>query len=455
LQLILCILGEDTDPAGQCYFLPDRSVSVIGLIPQGGSYLCTASSLDPSTQERFGLRIVVVWKQELPRPQSPSGWGDGGCVVLKDGSVSLHGSFLGGLGSYNCSTTSPNTISKVWIQVLGLEEGLSTSIMPTVPLPNGTLVAYRGFNVSFNCSGPPSLPSQTLSWGFRGAGPGNGSLATGSGTWLGLRIPDIQPSDQGDYWCQSQNGSSGQGSNRSTQLLVYYVPAQHPDCLWRSGQNLSEAQQFICSWPGAYPAPSLRWVDIHQGPDTTEQDHMYVVAQTDSLVVTLNRSQLSEGQTLKCIAQHPVLQQGEDKSCLLHFKLPFPEGKPLVTALEQSDVTLRCSEARSVPPASTTWRRGVEQEEILPGSRYLVVQEGPEVRLTIHNLTKEDEGVYFCRSKNPLGVRELEVYLTIKAQSAFTGAIVGVFIAALIVGIGAIAAKLVYSSRDRICLGTG
>ena len=77
-------------------------------------------------------------------------------------------------------------------------------------------------------------------------------------------------------------------------------------------------------------------------------------------------------------------------------------------------MTLICMEDSSVPPANTTWRRGAEQVEIKPGSKYLVAESGTELRLTIYNVSKEDEGIYFCRSENPLAVRELEVYLTVK-----------------------------------------
>ena len=107
--------------------------------------------------------------------------------------------------------------------------------------------------------------------------------------------------------------------------------------------------------------------------------------------------------------------------CLCLLGRPFPEGDPLVTALEASSVTLTCTDERSVPSSNTTWRKGLQQDEIVPGSKYLLSQEGYTWKLTILNVSKDDEGPYFCRSENPLDVRELEVYLTVKSESGMTG----------------------------------
>lgn len=79
-------------------------------------------------------------------------------------------------------------------------------------------------------------------------------------------------------------------------------------------------------------------------------------------------------------------------------------------------MTLTCTEIMSFPPANTTWRKGIQQEEIVTGSKYVVSVEGADVKLTIINVSKDDEGVYFCRSENPLIVTELEVYLTVKGE---------------------------------------
>lgn len=78
-------------------------------------------------------------------------------------------------------------------------------------------------------------------------------------------------------------------------------------------------------------------------------------------------------------------------------------------------VTLTCTETTSVPPANTTWKKGLQQEDIPVGSKYSL-SDGPDFKLTIHNVSTDDEGVYFCRSENPLAVRELEVYLTVRGE---------------------------------------
>lgn len=70
----------------------------------------------------------------------------------------------------------------------------------------------------------------------------------------------------------------------------------------------------------------------------------------------------------------------------------------------------------SVPAANTTWRKGPQQENIVPGLKYFLDKNGPVLKLTIRNISKDDEGVYFCRSENPLAVRELEVYLTVRSE---------------------------------------
>ncbi|XP_059192657.1 V-set and immunoglobulin domain-containing protein 10 [Centropristis striata] len=397
-------------------------------------------------------REVVRGGEAAPGPPAPAAGQR--LTLTRDGSLNINRVTPGDEGTYLCSSTLPgnNTFhARAVLQVASGPDNVSASVGPATALANGTLIVVRGSSVSFNCSGS-SYPSQNLTWAFRGASSSNESLASSSGSSLLFTLEEVQPSAQGVYSCSATNPVSNQTVSKSQQLLVYYVPNHHPECVWALAEDPSHVQ-FSCSWLGAYPEPTLRWGEDEADPAPRWTGHVSAVS--ESLGVTLNRSLLFDGQTVKCAARHQALGPGKEKSCSFTLKSPYPEGDPLVTALEATSVTLSCSELMSVPTANTTWRRGLQQELIVPGSKYVLTEEPGVFKLTIHNVSKDDEGVYFCRSENPLAVRELEVYLTVKKSATYTGAIIGVFIAVLIVGSAAIVAKTVYSSRHRICLGDG
>ncbi|KAG7236492.1 hypothetical protein INR49_000866 [Caranx melampygus] len=195
-------------------------------------------------------------------------------TVLHDGSLNINGVTPGDEGSYLCASTLPGNIAfhaRVLLQVTDGPDRVSTSIDPGHVLPNGTIIVYQGSSISFNCSAS-SYPSQQLTWAFTGASSSNVSLTSGSRAWLVYRIEDVQPSAQGVYSCTANNTVSYQAVNRSSQLLVYYAPDRHPECMWSPAQDPSYIQ-FTCSWSGAYPTPTLSWEGDGgaQGKDTSTQ----------------------------------------------------------------------------------------------------------------------------------------------------------------------------------------
>lgn len=375
----------------------------------------------------------------------PGGSSDSRFEVLHDGSLNILSVARGDEGSYRCSTTFPGNKTfqaRVLLQVASEQDNVSISIDPAYVLPNGTHTVIKGSPVYIICSGD-SYPSPELILSFTGL-MYNKSLVNSTGkSQLEYVIEKVQPGEQGIYSCFSHNQVSHQRVNSSAALLVYYASDRHPECMWTQDGTII---LFHCSWLGAYPTPTLTWTDRQTG-NILETD----VA--DRVVLRINSSLLSEGQKLQCKAQHQALRNEDDKSCIFTLKAPYPFGEPLAAALEGTNVTLKCSESTSTPPANTTWRRGLKQDLIMNSSKYIVTEDGSLYSLTIVNITKQDEGVYFCHSGNPLGAKVLEVYLTVKTSSAYTGAIIGLFIAVLIVGSAIIIAKTVYSSRHRICLG--
>lgn len=377
---------------------------------------------------------------------SPSRTSESRLAVLHDGSLNILAVERGDEGTYLCASTLPgnNTFhARVRLQVVSGPDNVSILIDPGDVLTNGTHTVIKGSSVFFICSGD-SYPSSELTLSFTGPMSSNKSLVSNTGkSLMEYRIDNIQPSAQGIYSCIARNHVSRQSVSKSAELLVYYASDRHAECTWA---HFSTFVVFHCSWLGAYPAPKLIWIDGPTGQTLASNV-------TDKLALRINGSLLSEGQTLRCEVQHQALPKEDDKSCNFMLKTPYPLGEPLATALDGTNITLKCSETTSTPPANTTWRRGLKQDLILNGSKYIVTEDGPLFKLTIINITKEDEGVYFCHSENPLGAKVLEVYLTVKSSSAYTGAVIGLFIAILIVGSAIIIAKTVYSSRHKICLG--
>lgn len=94
------------------------------------------------------------------------------------------------------------------------------------------------------------------------------------------------------------------------------VPDRRPDCAWAPARDPSQVW-FNCTWSGAYPTPTLLWGDGDDQGDPPAQrvGSVYASDRAESLSLMLNRSALSDGQTLRCAARHPALAAGTETSC--------------------------------------------------------------------------------------------------------------------------------------------
>ncbi|XP_051924939.1 V-set and immunoglobulin domain-containing protein 10 [Hippocampus zosterae] len=386
----------------------------------------------------------------------PGGGGQPRVQVLSDGSLHFPRVAEGDEGVYRCEATLPGNMTwraRVLLQVASGPENVSLAIVPSTVLPNGTLVAHRGSSVSFHCAAV-SYPSQSLAWSFAGtlvdAAGGTPLASAPSAPWLDFRVKDVQPEAQGFYMCLANNTLTHVVAGTSAQLLVYYASDRHPECSWLQSSDPTWVH-FNCAWPGCYPDPELRWSQI--GDEEAEQGRVLASEATSVLRVSLNRSLLAGGQTLRCAGHHSALAAGREAACSFTLEAPRPHVSPLMWAQEGNSVTLACSESASVPPAITTWSRVAEGAALAPGPKYALSRDGATYSLTIANVSRDDVGTYFCRSENALALRRAEVYLSVTAASDYTGVIVGIFVAALIVGLAAVTARLLFANRHRICLG--
>ena len=89
------------------------------------------------------------------------------------------------------------------------------------------------------------------------------------------------------------------------------------------------------------------------------------------------------------------------------------------TCFVGSNVTLTCHVSGAYPSAKILWLRNLTQPEVViqPNSHYRITQNGPSSTLTIQNCSQDrDEGYYVCRAENPVGVREVDIWLSVKGE---------------------------------------
>lgn len=410
---------------------------------------CNSPPVNVSTLYQWKKNGVVVASQNPPEPSDH-------LSVLNNGSLKISAlQYIDG-GQYLCESQPEGfdtwqAHSNLLLQVAGGPTNIVLNITQATALQNGTLFVKKGSDVFFNCSSD-SVPSQNLTWKFENStSTGPVEKDFGSKSTLGFSISDIQPADQGNYTCVSQNTLSMRTESKTQELLVYYAPERHPECSWKKGNKGPSDFLFICTWHEGYPVPTLEWHEvlkphvIAKGPtiNSTSQE-------TERLEVHVNRFILSDGEEVKCVARHVT---GEENNCSFTLQIPYPTGNPMVTALEGTNVTLQCSENNSLPPATTVWKK--KDTVINSTSKYILSENAPQYTLTIVNVTTEDEGIYKCYSENPLGVKELDVILTVKTTSGNGGIVVGIFVSVLIIMIGIVIGVTAYTKRDRICIGLG
>ncbi|NXA00014.1 VSI10 protein, partial [Nesospiza acunhae] len=213
--------------------------------------------------------------------------------------------------------------------------------------------------------------------------------------------------------------------------LLIDPPQAAPKC-WAESSSSGLMLQLFCSWPGGYPHPTLHWRE--EGQDL--ENSSWVISSTsssDTHVETLNSSHLTHRKVFTCVGSHVVKQ--EQPACTVEIKLPSLESEPPQTCFVGDNVTLTCRVTESTPAARLSWLRDISQpeEEIQPGGRFLIAQEGNVSRLTIQNCSQAtDGGCYVCKAQNPVGLRELFVCLTVKQPENIVGVVGAVVVLSLL-----------------------
>ncbi|XP_007455909.1 PREDICTED: V-set and immunoglobulin domain-containing protein 10 [Lipotes vexillifer] len=339
-------------------------------------------------------------------------------------------------GNYTCwEVLNETRWFQVWLQVARGPYQVEVNISSTGRLPNGTLYAAKGSRVDFCCSSS-SWPPPMVEWWFRAPDSSTepfGNNLTASCFTLLLMSQNLQ----GNYTCLATNMLGGRHRKVTTELLVYSPPPSAPQC-WAELSPGLFTLQLSCRWAGGYPDPDLLW---------TEEPGGVVVGMSKLGVEMLNQPQLSDGKKFKCVGSH-IVGPELGASCVVQIRSPSLLSEPMKTCFVGGNVTLTCEVSGAYPPAKILWLSNLTQPEVViqPSSHHLITQSGQSSTLTIRNCSQNlDEGYYVCRAENPVGVREVDIWLSVK-EPVNIGGIVGTIVSLLLLGLAIISGLLLYYS---------
>ncbi|XP_007936397.1 V-set and immunoglobulin domain-containing protein 10 [Orycteropus afer afer] len=374
--------------------------------------------------------VLLVSSDSRLQPASPR-------FSLRNGS-SLHIESLSlqEEGNYTCQEVLNETRwFRVCLQVASGPYQIELNISATGKLPNGTVYAARGTQVDFSCSSS-AWPSPMVEWWFQAPDYKMESFGNNL-TASCFALLQISQNLQGNYSCSATNTLSGRHHQVTTELLVYYAPPSVPQC-WAEMSSELVMLQLTCRWDGGYPDPNFLW---------TEEPGGVIVGKSNLGVEMLNRSQLSDGKKFKCAGSHVVgLESGA--SCMVQIRRPSLLSNPMKTCFVGGNVSLTCQVSGAYPPAKVLWLRNLTKPEVViqPSEHYLISQHDQSSTLTIRNCSRHlDDGYYVCRAENPVGVREVEIWLSVK-EPLNSGGIVGTIVSLLLIGLAIISGLILYYS---------
>ncbi|KAM9729263.1 hemicentin-2-like [Menidia menidia] len=217
-----------------------------------------------------------------------------------------------------------------------------------------------------------------------------------------LVITKILRIHTGNYTCMAHNPFLNTSSRKTISLTVFYPPGGSPSCSVEPALNHTSLK-LLCSWPGGFPSPSLRWTG---NMTHAEQDQVNTGQPTNLLTSTnilLHSGGLIPNNSLfTCLGSHPALQQQRECSTLTYI----PPEEPLCFANVTNDkqfLMLSCSWDGGAPKALVWWEGPDGQVE------------GGEEKSSIlmHYNTFHFGKAYICHARHPLLVQTKTCRLTL------------------------------------------
>ncbi|XP_040926337.1 hemicentin-1 isoform X2 [Betta splendens] len=281
---------------------------------------------------------------------------------------------------------------------------LSVNVAPTIK-DGPQLVSVRVHQSAVLECVASGVPPPRVTWRKQGAVlTGNNprySLAEDGS----LRLRSAQVSDTGRYLCTAANQAGTQ--HRGVDLQVD-VPPSIADGNTNVTVTVNVPTTLPCEASGI-PKPSVRWMRHGRVINTDQNQNMYRLLSSGSLVVIAPT--VEDTALYQCVVTNEAGEDSRSINLTVHVPPSIADEPTELIVTRMSPVVLACT-ASGVPEPAIAWSKdGVELVELLPeGVGYSILTTGS---VQIPSAELSHAGRYTCTAQNAAGSTRRHVQLTV------------------------------------------
>uniref|UniRef100_W5KAC1 Obscurin, cytoskeletal calmodulin and titin-interacting RhoGEF n=1 Tax=Astyanax mexicanus TaxID=7994 RepID=W5KAC1_ASTMX len=328
-------------------------------------------------------------------------------------------------GQYMCR--AKNTVGEAYAAVT-LKVGLPEPVVDRAPAFTVKPVSSRvglGGDVTFFCR-VAARPTANFEWEKDGRylGETNRIKITSDSESSSLRIQSIRSMDSGTYTCRAQNPIGRAqaaavlvvdlqdtrllSSDKSTSLLSHLQKRKEEMCKDISLYRMSDSGVFtrtcmvtegkhakLSCFVTGHPKPQIIWRK-DRGNISEGRRHIMYEDQAENFILKILYCKQSDNGLYTCNASNMA---GQTYSAVLVIvkepKVPFKRKLEDVEVKEKETAMLQCE----VPGPTTQANWFMEETRLEQNAKYRMDEQGTLRRLTIHNVTTNDDAVYICEMK--------------------------------------------------------
>uniref|UniRef100_A0A8C6U7Z3 Obscurin, cytoskeletal calmodulin and titin-interacting RhoGEF b n=1 Tax=Neogobius melanostomus TaxID=47308 RepID=A0A8C6U7Z3_9GOBI len=350
--------------------------------------MCTGKDATLSCTVVGSPTPLITWEKDKLKLKS-----GGRFKTLEDGDVyrlTIYELSLEDSGQYMCR--AKNNVGEAYAAVT-LKVALPAEMAQRAPVflekPTSARVGLGG-DVVFHCR-VAAHPEANFDWEKDGRylGESNRIKVVSENDLSTLKIQSVRNLDSGTYTCRAQNSV---GRAHASAALV--VDTQDSQRTSTTITDKGKHAKLSCLVTG-HPKPHIIW--RKDGSNMSEgRRHVIYEDQAENFILKILYCKQSDNGLYTCNATNMA---GQTYSAVLvtvkEPKVPFKRKLQDVEVQEKSSATMMCEVPHSI--TQTSWF--MEETKLEQNTKFRMEQDGTLRRLTIHNVTTNDDGVYICETQ--------------------------------------------------------